>query len=114
MIIMSVRLPLQKKRFATIISVYAPTMPNSESVIEKFYEDLKSVTEDTPKTDKLIILGDFNVRVGADWRIWEGVLGRHGIGKCNNNGLLLLQICALFILLITNTVFQLPHRNRTS
>ena len=94
--LMSVRLPLHKKRFATIISVYAPTMTNSENVIEKFCEDLKSVIEATPKADKLIILGDFNARVGADWRTWEGVLGRHGIGKCNSNGLLLLQnLCSL-------------------
>ena len=111
--LMSVRLPLHKKRFATIISVYAPTMTNSENVIEKFYEDLKSVIEATPKADKLIILGDFNARVAADWRTWEGVVGRHGSGKCNNNGLLLLQTCAVFNLLITNTVFQLPHRKRT-
>ena len=101
--LMSVRLPLQQKRFATIISVYAPTMANSENVIEKFYEDLKSAIGATPKADKLIILGDFNARVGEDWRTWEGVLGRHGIGKCNSNGLLLLQTCALFNLLITNT-----------
>ena len=40
--------------------------------------------------------------------------GSEGVGKCNRNGLLLLRKCAEHDLLITNTVFKLPNRNKTS
>ena len=112
--LMTVRLPLAKKRFATFISVYAPTMQHTAEFKEQFYSELRAAIVATPKSDKLTILGDFNARVGADFSAWEGVLGRHGVGKCNSNGQLLLELCMTHNLLVTNTIFQLPHRNRTS
>ena len=113
--LMTMKLPLyQGKKELTIISAYAPTMTNPDEVKNKFYEELNSVIVTVPKADKLIILGDFNARVGTDSTTWEGVIGKHGVGSCNSNGLLLLQTCAQHELLITNTVFRLPTRNRTS
>ena len=53
---MTLRLPLQGKKFATIVSAYAPTMTNPDGVKEKFYEDLNSVLSSVPKQDKLILL----------------------------------------------------------
>ena len=63
---MTLRLPLSGKRHATIVSAYAPTMTNPDEVKDKFYDDLDSVISATPQTDKLILLGDFNARVGTD------------------------------------------------
>ena len=113
--LMTMKLPLSAgRKHITIISAYAPTMTNPDEVKAKFYEDLHTVIADVPKADKLILLGDFNARVGTDNAAWEGVLGHHGVGHCNSNGLLLLQTCAEHELLITNTIFRLPTRNRTS
>ena len=64
--LMTLGLPLSGKRHATIVSAYAPTMTNPDEVKDKFYDDLDSVISSTPWTDKLILLGDFNARVGTD------------------------------------------------
>ena len=112
--LMTLRLPLSGNKHATIVSAYAPTMTNPDEVKDKFYNDLDDIISATPRTDKLILLGDFNARVGTDHQTWEGVIGPEGVGKCNSNGLLLLRKCAEHDLLITNTVFRLPNRNKTS
>ena len=112
--LMTMKLPLSfGRKHLTIISAYSPTMTNSDEVKFKFYEELHSAIAAVPKADKLIILGDFNARVGSDNVSWDGVIGEYGAGHCNSNGLLLLQTCAEHELLITNTVFRLPTRNRT-
>ena len=41
-------------------------MTNLDEVKDKFYDDLDSVISAAPWTDKLILLGDFNARVGTD------------------------------------------------
>ena len=112
--LISLRLPLRGNRHATLISAYAPTMTNLEETKDKFYDDLESLLATVPKEDKLLILGDFNARVGTDHKTWEGTIGRNGVGKSNSNGHLLLRTCAAHDLLITNTIFRLPNRNKTS
>ena len=83
-------------------------MTNPDEFKDKFYDDLDSVISAASRTDKLILLGDFNARVDTDHQTWEGVIGTEGIGKCNSNGLLLLRKCAEHELLITNS---LPSTN---
>ena len=112
--LMTLRLPLSGKRHATIVSAYAPTMTNPDEIEDKFYDDLDSVISAAPRTDKLILLGDFNARVGTDHQTWEGVIGPGGIGKCNSNGLLILRKCVEHELLITSIVFRLQTRRKTT
>lgn len=71
--LMSLRFPLTQNQHVTIISAYAPTMTNPEEVKDSVYEDLEKTIDHVPRTDKLIILGDFNARVGTD----SQNLGRH-------------------------------------
>ena len=112
--LMKMQLPLGHKTNATLISAYAPTMTNPDEIKDKFYEELDSLIASVPQSEKLIILGDFNARVGTDHQAWDRIIGKHGVGKCNSNGLLLLRLCASHDLAITNTMFRLPTRNKTT
>lgn len=97
--LMKMQLPLGQKTNATLISAYAPTMTNPNEIKDRFYEELDSLIASVPKSERLMILSDF---------------GKHGVGKCNSNGLLLLSLCASHDLAITNTMFRLPTRNKTT
>ncbi len=68
---------LQIKRFTTILIVYAPTMSNSEEAKDMLYDDLARAVMATAITDKLVILGDFNARVGRETPHRPGVIGSH-------------------------------------
>ena len=57
---------MSKENFATIISVYAPPMTNPDENKEAFYNQLASVLSGIPRTDKLLLIGDFNARIGRD------------------------------------------------
>lgn len=81
--LMKICLPLNHKRFATVISTYAPTLTSTEGTTEQFYSDLSSVLHSVPVSNKLILLGDFNARVSQNHIMWKGVLGKHGVGKMN-------------------------------
>lgn len=112
--LMTLKLQTSTMKFLHLISVYAPTLPSSEEDKNKFYQDLRSVLRKIPPSDKVVLLGDFNARVGTEYQIWKGILGRHGVGSCNANGLELLTLCAEFDLCITNTYFRLPEKLKTS
>ena len=111
---MKMRLPLQKDNFATLVSAYAPTMTNPDVEKETFYSQLASTLRQVPQTDKLILMGDFNARIGCDHDKWPTVLGKHGIGKCNANGELLLSLCSEFELIVTNTMFKQKDERKTT
>ena len=52
-----------------------PTLTSLDEAKEQFHEDLGHLIKATPPNDKLIILGDFNARVGKVSNDWKGVLG---------------------------------------
>lgn len=76
-----------------IISAYAPTLDSDLEVKDLFYEELNNILERVPRKEHIILLGDFNARVGKADDIWPEVIGAHRIGKANSNGELLLELC---------------------
>nr|VZI25126.1 unnamed protein product [Spirometra erinaceieuropaei] len=102
-------------KFAAIISAYAPTITTPEAAArDKFYEDLHALLATVSKVDKLIVLDDFNARVGTDHAAWSEELGPHGLRGSNYNVLLLLRTCAKHRLILTNTFFCLPEQGKAT
>jgi len=83
------QLNLEGGHVATLFSCYAPTLAATQEEKEQFYEQLSSATNAVPFIHQLFIRGDFNARVGKDFKVKNKILGHHGIsgvwpaaGKC--------------------------------
>ncbi|VDN13490.1 unnamed protein product [Dibothriocephalus latus] len=76
-------------------------MTNSDETKNNFYEDLHALLATVPKADKLIVLSDFNARVGPNHTAWRRVLSPHGLGGLSDNGLILLRTCAEHRIILT-------------
>ena len=90
--------PLMTSRIASTVSLNPP----SKAI--KGYQ----------KQEALIILGDFNAQVDSDNEAWPNCLGHFGVGKCNDNGQRLLELCSYNELCITNTFFSTKPHHRVS
>ena len=93
----------------TVIQVYAPTSNAGEVEVERFNEDLHDLLELTPKKDVLLIIGDWNTKVGS--QEIPGVTGKFGLGVQNEAGQRLIEFCQENTLVIANTLFQ-EHKRR--
>nr|VZI34253.1 unnamed protein product [Spirometra erinaceieuropaei] len=87
-------------------------MTGSNEAKIRFYEDLHALMATAPKADRLTVLGDSNAPVSTDHAAWRGVLGLHCLDGSNENGLHLLRTCAEHRLILTNTFFRLPKREK--
>ena len=93
-----------------IIQVYAPTSASSEEDAENFYEEIEKAKNQCKNQDPLIIMGDFNAKVGQ--RGDEHSVGMHGTGNRNERGERLVEWCEMNNFTIGNTCFQQPQRRK--
>ncbi|XP_061429967.1 uncharacterized protein LOC133356450 [Lethenteron reissneri] len=115
------RLPINQRRGVVVVITYAPTEDEhpwrdagKADESDAFYDLLSQVLAKVATRDRVILLGDFNARVGHDAGTWSGVIGRHGPDQLNNNGRRLLDFCAAHGLVITNTLFRHRRIHTTS
>ena len=87
----------------TVIQVYALTNNAEEGEVEWFYEDLQDLLELTPPKAVLLIMGDWNAKVGS--QEIPGVTGKFDLGVQNEAGQRLTGFCQENTLVITNTLF---------
>ncbi|KAL8621011.1 hypothetical protein ACOMHN_043502 [Nucella lapillus] len=111
---MTMRIPLAGNTHLTLISAYAPTMTYPEEEKELVYQVLKNTLHSVPRNDKLLLLGDFNARVGKNSGAWPDIIGPQGLGRENANGLLLLTLFSEEGLTITNTLFEQPEIHKVT
>src|SRR6218665_2199492 len=90
----------------TVIQVYAPTAASTEEDLEDFYNNLTETVEEVPKQEILIVMGDWNAKIGTENSGWEKVMGKFGYGARNERGEKLLEFATDQDLLICNTRFQ--------
>ena len=66
-----------------------PTSNAEEAEVELCYEDLQDLLEPIPKRDVLLIIRDWNAKVGSQET--HGVTGKFGIGVQNEAGQRLIE-----------------------
>ena len=62
-----------------------------------------------PRKNILILMGDFNAKIGSNNRGYEEIMGKQGIGERNDNGERFADLCATTNLAIGGSLF--PHKN---
>ncbi|KAF7246946.1 Craniofacial development protein 2 [Varanus komodoensis] len=92
----------------TVVQIYSPTTGAEEAEIDRFHEGLQHLQELTPKNDVLIIMGDWNAKVGSQKR--TGITGKFGLGVQNEAGHRLVEFCQENTMVIANTLFQQSKR----
>uniref|UniRef100_A0A8D2L819 Endonuclease/exonuclease/phosphatase domain-containing protein n=1 Tax=Varanus komodoensis TaxID=61221 RepID=A0A8D2L819_VARKO len=98
---------IQGKPFnITVVQVYAPATGAEEAEVDRFYEGLQHLLELTPKNDDLIIMGDWNAKVGSQ-KITR-ITGNFGLVVQNEAGHRLVEFCQENTMVIANTLFQKP------
>ena len=99
--LLRIQLLLGKRTFH-VISVYAPTFRATDADKEEFYNNLKMLCGKCKAGEELVVLGDFNARVGRretagkmdhEDQAMDTIRGRFGNPQLNDNGRLLLDFC---------------------
>ena len=66
--LMSVRFNGRKFKLS-MTCAYAPTNEAEEMDKERFYDALEELVRETPKNDVLVVMGDFNAKVGREAQV---------------------------------------------
>ena len=93
----------------TEVYSYVPTNDAVDEEKNTFYNQLQTVYNTTQKRDVVVIVGDFNAKVGSDNSERETVVMRHGLGTRNEKyymyGETFPDFCISNYLVIGGTIF---------
>ena len=95
-----------KFRNITLTSTYAPTEDSPDAIKDEFYDQLSQEGEKARKYDILILLGDFNAKIGRENFI-ATVAGKYTVHEVTSeNGKRLPQLAARNNMIIKSTCFE--------
>ena len=69
-----------KRVKAHIIQGYAPTNDADDEVKARFYDSLNHLLGSIRANDLIMLIGDFNAKIGGQNEGYEAVMGKHGVG----------------------------------
>jgi hypothetical protein len=96
-----------------VIQVYAPTADSSDKDINEFYDVLQMTMATLPSKACVVLMGDFNAKVGDSECAANSVIGKFGYGNSNARGEQLLNFCGINDLVIANTLFKQGKESRS-
>jgi hypothetical protein len=89
--------------------VHAPCEDTSDDIKDSFYEELGCVSDQFPRYDMKILLGDFNAKVGRE-DIFKPTIGNESSHEISNdNGVRVVNFAAFKNLVVKSTMF--PHHS---
>ena len=80
-----------------VISAYAPQVGCIREEKETFWLDLDETVEKIPRNKRIVLGADLNGHVGEGNNGEEECMGRHGLGKRNNEGQAVVDFILKFI-----------------
>lgn len=92
----------------TLIQIYMPTTDASDDDVLEVYAEVQKLVDECPRKDRLIVMGDFNARLGSNTS--HTACGKFGYGAGNERGQLLMDWLGDNDLIALNTCFQ--HREK--
>ena len=96
-----------------VLQVYAPTADSSDKDINEFYDVLQMTLATLPSKACVVLMGDFNAKVGDSECAANSVIGKFGYGNSNARGEQLLNFCGINDLVIANTLFKQGKESRS-
>ena len=64
-------------------NIHAPTEEKGEDTKERFYAELQQIQEKVPKHGLLIIIGDYNAKIGRE-RVYQTAIRNHTLHETAN------------------------------
>jgi len=66
-----------------VIQCYAPTTDDTNEEVDESYTELQCTINRVPNNDIIVVMGDFNVKIGQMHEDAHGAMGKSGFGQRN-------------------------------